>query len=85
MIQQPSVDAEIANQNLLASDQFQGWMDSVTTLLNILEVLQGAGSPNGVVYADIGKTYYNTTGGAGTLLYVKTTAKTSNVGWIAYG
>lgn len=40
----------------------------------------GSGSPEGVVTADPGVLYLDTTGGAGTTLYVKETG-TSNVGW----
>ncbi len=84
MIQQPSRDLPIANQNLIAIDQFQGWIDSVTKLLNALELAQGEGSPEGVLFADAKKIYFNTTGATGTFFYAKTTAKTLNTGWIAY-
>lgn len=84
MIQQPSRDLPITNLNLIAQDQFQGWIDSVTNLLNALDFLEGNGSPEGVVYADKKKRYFNNTGAAGTLMYVKNTDKTLNTGWVAY-
>jgi hypothetical protein len=85
LIQQISRDFPIVKDNATASDQYQGWIDSVTNLLNALEVIEGAGSPEGVVYADKKKLYFNTTGGAGTLIYLKSTAKTLNTGWVAVG
>ncbi len=46
---------------------------------------EGDGSPEGVLKADKGARYFNRTGSAGTLLYVKTTDRTVNTGWVAYG
>lgn len=43
----------------------------------------GAGSPEGVVTGDIGNIYLNTSGGAGTTLYVKESGTATNVGWSA--
>ncbi len=45
-------------------------------------VLQGTGSPEGVVNAPIGQTYINISGGANTTFYVKESG-TGNTGWIA--
>ena len=84
MIQQPSRDEPIARKDMIAHDQFQGWIDSVTQLLNDLDFVRGAGSPEGVVFAAKEKRYFNTTGAAGTLMYVKNTDITLNTGWVAY-
>lgn len=46
--------------------------------------LQGAGTPEGVVAAPVGARYMNTTGGAGTTLYVKESG-VGNTGWVALG
>lgn len=43
----------------------------------------GTGSPNGVVTGDIGNLYINTSGGAGTTLYVKESGTATNTGWVA--
>lgn len=83
MIQQPSRDIPISRTDGIAQDQFQGWIDSVTELLNSLEVLEGSGSPEGVVFASAKRFYFNTSGAPGTFLYFKTTAITLNTGWIA--
>lgn len=47
--------------------------------------LEGDGSPEGVLKAPAQSRYYNRTGSANTLLYVKTTGSKLNTGWVAYG
>lgn len=84
MIQQPSRDEPIVKASLITQDQFQGWIDEVTRLLNKLEPIQGNGSPEGVIFADKWRVYENNTGGAGTLKYVKNTAISLNTGWINF-
>jgi hypothetical protein len=46
-------------------------------------VLYGNGSPESVVTGNVGDTYSNKTGGAGTTLYVKESGNNTNTGWIA--
>lgn len=43
---------------------------------------RGKGSPNGTVIGKIGDTYINTSGGAGTTLYVKESGDGTNTGWV---
>lgn len=45
--------------------------------------LRGAGSPEGVVAAQIGTLYVNTAGGASITLYVKTSGGVTSTGWTA--
>ena len=45
-------------------------------------ITSGEGSPEGVVTGTVGDLYLNTTGGASTTLYVKTSG-TGNTGWTA--
>lgn len=47
------------------------------------KVLRGIGSPSGVVVANIGTLYVDTTGGAGTVLYVKEADDGAATGWAA--
>ncbi len=47
------------------------------------KVLRGSGSPEAVHYAPLGTLYERSDGGAGTCLYVKESAGTSNTGWVA--
>jgi hypothetical protein len=51
-------------------------------LNNLTSILTGAGSPEGVVVAQPGSLYTNSSGGAGVSLYVKETG-TGNTGWVA--
>ena len=58
------------------------------TLKNIVDrlnlgVLQGNGSPAGVVIADVGTLYRRLDGGAGTSLYVKESGSGTAAGWAA--
>lgn len=57
----------------------------IVAAVNTLEdsrVLRGAGSPEGVVAANVGALYSRTDGGAGATLYVKESG-TGNTGWAA--
>lgn len=80
MIQNPNRDFPIADGRGIASDRFIGWIESVTTLLNALDVAEGTGSPEGVVFAAPKKLYFDTVGLG---VYFKTTATTLNTGWVA--
>ncbi|HEX7762071.1 MAG TPA: hypothetical protein VF433_00445 [Cellvibrio sp.] len=59
-------------------------MDSITELVNLLEIADGNGSPEGVVEARKKKLYFNNTGAPGTRVYIKTT-DSGNTGWAAIG
>jgi hypothetical protein len=66
-------------------DRFLRWIELlIIKLRGVPEEIVGEGSPEGVVSARRRTRYYNRTGSAGTLLYVKTT-ETGNTGWVAYG
>ena len=45
-------------------------------------ILTGAGNPNGSVTGSPGDLYTNTSGGAGTTLYVKESGANTNTGWV---
>jgi hypothetical protein len=55
---------------------------NLAVTLGHAQILQGSGSPEGVVTARIGSLYLNTAGGTSTTLYVKTSG-TGNTGWTA--
>lgn len=66
-------------------DRFLRWIESLTrVILPLANEIEGDGSPEGVIAAPRRTRYYNRTGAAGTLLYVKTTIS-GNTGWVAYG
>lgn len=69
---------------MVASLEMRGWMEAVTALLNALDIAEGAGSPEGVLEAEQKKLYFNTAGGAGTWIYIKTTTS-GDTGWVAIG
>jgi len=49
--------------------------------INLNTPIQGTGSPEGVIVADIGQRYMNTTGASGSVLYIKQTGS-GNTGWV---
>ena len=59
-----------------------GWIGQVFTGGGTVKVTSGAGSPEGVLTANIGSFYGRSDGGAGTSLYVKESG-TGNTGWVA--
>lgn len=46
---------------------------------------EGTGSPEGVVTASRGDTFYRTDGSTSTTFYVKETGDSTNTGWVAHG
>jgi hypothetical protein len=73
-------------RDTMLPDRFHRWLEVLRIrLAPVPEFVQGAGTPEGVVFASKGTRYFNTTGGAGTLLYVKNSAAALNTGWVAYG
>ena len=86
MIIPPARDYPIVDADGVAMPiEMRGWMESISTLVNFLELAEGAGSPESVVFAPKKKVYFNTTGAAGTLVYIKTTDETLATGWVAIG
>lgn len=67
------------NKRIGNVDYFQ----SQSAFVNTVVERTGAGSPEGVVAAPVGSTYHNTSGGASTSLYVKTSGGITNTGWTA--
>jgi hypothetical protein len=76
---EPINDQSLAERVLRS---FEAWRQK---LIPYPDYYTGAGTPEGVIFASKGSTYFNTTGSAGTLLYVKNTAAILNTGWVAYG
>jgi hypothetical protein len=83
MIIPPHRDYPIVDANSVATiDAMRPWMEAISEMVNFLEIAEGAGSPEGVVFAAQKKLYFNTTGAAGTFIYIKTTDATVNTGWV---
>lgn len=85
MITLPNVAYPIVRNDKSAENEMQGWMQAITGAVNFLEPLEGAGSPEGVVFAQQHKQYFNTTGSPGSFYYKKTTDDSVNTGWVAIG
>lgn len=79
MIQNPHRDFPIVDERLLADPRFQGWVQSVTDMLNLLEPINGSGSPEGVLKKKQKQYYFDTVGAQ---LWFKTTNETLNTGWV---
>jgi len=79
MIQNPHRDFPIVNSQRLGENEFIGWIQSVTDLLNKLEIQDGTITPNGAVFAAQKKYYFDAELGE---LWFKTTDETLNTGWV---
>jgi hypothetical protein len=79
MIQNPHRDFPIVNAQRLGENEFIGWVQSVTDLLNKLDIQDGVVAPEGVVFAKQKKYYFDTVLGE---LWFKTTNELVNTGWV---
>jgi hypothetical protein len=68
---------DLAAKAALASPALTG-----TPTVNGVALRTGTGSPNSAVTGNIGDLYLNTSGGAGTTLYVKESGAGTNTGWV---
>ena len=68
---------DLAAKAALASPALTG-----TPTVNGVALRTGTGSPNSAVIGNIGDLYLNTSGGAGTTLYVKESGAGTNTGWV---
>ena len=60
---------------------FREWTAAITDEVNKRSLIVGAGLPEGVVTAEVGQEYMNTTGTASAIKYIKQTG-TGNTGWV---
>ena len=56
------------------------FMEAVARQVNLCTPIQGTGSPEGVVTARVSQLYMDTSGAAGSVLYIKQTG-VGNTGW----
>ena len=63
----PLPNNSIVGQDLKMTTQFRSW----TNLVSNLGIITGTGSPEGVVEASQTQQYMDTTGAAGSILYIK--------------
>ena len=72
-ISKPDVNASLLDALGLPVQRFRTWINEVTKL----GIISGTGSPETVVIASELQQYYDTTGGAGSNMYIK---KLDNIG-----
>lgn len=57
------------------------WIEAITRITNLNTPIQGTGSPEGVVTAEVSQMYMDTAGASESVLYIKQTGS-SDTGWI---
>jgi hypothetical protein len=57
------------------------WIEEITRETNLNTPIQGTGSPEGVITAEVGQRYMDTAGASESVLYIKQTG-VGNTGWI---
>jgi len=57
------------------------FLEELATEINLNTPVQGSGSPEGVITAEIGQRYMDTAGTAGSVLYIKQSGS-GDTGWI---
>lgn len=82
MITRPHPQDVLIDDMSQSTQALRAWIDSVSDLLDRLEMREGAGSPNGVLKANKKTLYFNTAGAPGTYVYVNLDGLSS---WAAIG
>lgn len=72
-IVQPNPLTRIVDENGVMTQEFRDWVQDMTNT----DLFTGTGSPEGVIKANIGRTYQDNSGIAGTMRYAK---KLSDIG-----
>ena len=80
-ISNPVPTTAIVDANGWMLNNFRTWTQQLTRAFNDQIMLTGSGSPEGVVTASPTRLYMDTSGTAGSILYVKQTG-TADTGWI---
>ena len=76
-IGEPVATISIIDETGKMQQNFRTW----TQLMSVLSILEGTGSPEGVIEALPTRLYMDTTGASGSVLYIKQTGTTST-GWV---
>lgn len=77
----PNALQPIVDENGVMTQTFQAWTEQITKLF----VIEGVGSPEGVIIADVGREYRDSTGIAEAIKYTKrddNIADDRSKGWI---
>lgn len=73
----PVPTTSIVDQAGLMLNNFRTWTQQISRL----SILEGSGSPEGVITASPTRMYMDTAGSTGSILYIKQTG-TANTGWV---
>lgn len=73
----PVPTTSIVNELGFMLNNFRTWTQQISRL----SILEGSGSPEGVITASPTRMYMDTAGAAGSILYIKQTG-TTNTGWV---
>ena len=71
----------IANGSGSPTLRFSEYLREMTRLVNLNTPIQGTGSPEGVLTAEVSQRYMDTAGASETVLYIKQTGA-GNTGWV---
>ena len=85
MINHLTGNRPVTEENSTQTQEMREWTQAVTNQLNFLEIAVGTGSPEGVLVAGVNKLYRDSTGSAGSILYIKNLvdiAGDESKGWI---
>ena len=72
---------QIIDNNGLLTQRAAVFFEELTRVTNLNTPIQGTGSPEGVIEAEIGQRYMDTAGIASNVLYIKQSGS-GNTGWI---
>ena len=73
----PVPTTSIVNKEGFMLNNFRTWTQQISRV----SILEGVGSPEGVITASPTRQYMDTTGATGSILYIKQTG-TDNTGWV---
>ena len=72
---------DVIAPNGVASNELFIWMDQITNAVNNIPPVTGTGSPEGVIVADAGRWYVDTSAAVGSGIYFKESGS-GDTGWI---
>ena len=80
MITIPTRFESLFNEDGTPTLRGASWIEELTRIVNLNTPIQGAGSPEGVVVAEVTQMYMDTAGSSESVLYIKQSGSDEN-GW----
>lgn len=81
MISIPTRFEQLFNKDGTPTLRGATWIEEITRAVNLNTPIQGTGSPEGVVKANVGQSYMDLAGASESVLYIKQTGA-GDTGWI---